>query len=57
MMTKEQINNVLKTYQNLRDEVQQSNLSDRAKQMLDNELRTAATLVECRYILAGGSLK
>ena len=57
MMTKEQINNVLKTYQSLRDEVQQSNLSEKAKQMLDNELRTAATLVECRYILAGGSLK
>ena len=57
MMTKEQINNVLKTYQNLRDEVKQSNLSEKAKQMLETELRTSATLVECRYILAGGSLK
>ena len=57
MMTKEQINNVLKTYQNLRDEVQQSNLSEKAKQMLDNELRTTITVVECRYVLAGGSLK
>ena len=57
MMTKEQINNVVKTYQKLRDEVKESNLSDKAKQMLDNELRTSATLVECRYILAGGSLK
>ena len=57
MMTKEQINNVLKTYQNLRDEVQQSNLSDKAKYALEVELRTTMTLIECRYILAGGSLK
>ena len=56
-MTKEQINNVLKTYQNLRDEVQQSNLSDKAKYALEVELRTTMTLIECRYILAGGSLK